>query len=158
MANSFAVYEGANYPPEGEVLDGVVYGDDINVLTGILQVEAGSPVFPGESQVLLGTRYGNEGILQFTGNYRGPTEDTVQSGVLYGPLDTLVGTYDPLGVIPNVTDVRAGVSVGTGLTGVLVSPSESDVKLGVGYGAYGTEYVGQWSGGSGDPGDVEWIG
>lgn len=47
---------------------------------------------------------------------------------------------------PKETDVRNGVTFGVDdqYTGVLVLPAESDVKLGVGYGANGTEFTGTY--------------
>ena len=54
-------------------------------------------------------------------------------------------------------DVRNGVDRGDGVFGILVSPTPATVKSGTLYGA-NSEYVGAFTCGESDPGDVEWVG
>jgi hypothetical protein len=90
----------------------------------------------------LGVIYGNEGVLQFTGNVRVPPANKVETGYAYDSEDTVIGTLDPaVGEMPDPEDVRFGVPV-QATTGVLQLPAESQVLIGVGYGAYGTEFEG----------------
>ena len=90
--------------------------------------------WPTEAQVLLGITY-TDGVTPFT------------------------GTLDPTGGVcdyPSPNDVRAGVSYGAGVGNVVI-PDPSDVRLGVAYDTNST-VIGTYGGGSGDPGDVGWIG
>ena len=91
VVNSFALFAGATYPAEGNVLiTAPVYGDAINVLNGSYVPSGG-------------------------------------------------GACD----YPGTDDVREGVSYANGVfTGVLELPLPSQVLVGTGYGANGTEYDG----------------
>ena len=104
----------------------------------------GNLVVPTESTVVLNTLYDSP-ASQKTGNVRVPPESKVETGYAYGPNDALTGLLQPfIGTIPAVTDVRSGVNYGENdaLLGVLESPVPSQVLVGVGYGAYGTEFEG----------------
>ena len=147
-------YTEANVPTAANVRFGVTFGNaetgildlpapsdvrkdvsyDNNTKTGTLIVGAGTPVYPGEESVLLNVQYGTDGILEFTGNYRGAPEENVLAGFAYGSNDSLTGTLQP-GCYPDVADVRSGVVFGCS-----------------------NEYVGTHICGTTDPGDVEWIG
>jgi len=72
-----------------------------------------------------------------------PDPADVLLGVTYGdPVNILVGTFETTGgIIPSVSDVRAGVQVGSGI-GNLVLPATFDVLAGIGYGSNGSEYIG----------------
>jgi hypothetical protein len=82
-----------------------------------------------------------------------PAIADVKSGVEYGQQGTeLTGTYiGGGGVYPVEGDVDAGVVYGpsSNLTGTLEQPAPTDVKLGVQYGADGTEFTGELAGGAG---------
>lgn len=140
---------GGGHPNATDVRLGVTYGAS-NELTGSLDLpnidkvragvefdnstKTGNSVIPPEARVLTGTGYGSQGT-EFNGQY----------------------TDGGGGTVPAATDVRMGVAVGQGETGLLVSPATSDVRLGVEYGS-NAEYVGTLQASGGDPGDVEWIG
>jgi len=89
VVNSFALFAGATYPAESNVINTApTYGDAINVLNGSLTPGGGVCTYPGT--------------------------DDVREGVVYG------GSY----------------------VGVLRLPLPSQVLVGTGYGANGTEYDG----------------
>ncbi len=89
VVNSFAVFAGATYPAESNVLvTAPTYGDAINVLNGTFAPSGGGCAYPGTQ------------------------------------------------------DVREGVTYGGVYTGVLELPIPSQVLVGTGYGANGTEYDG----------------
>jgi hypothetical protein len=70
-----------------------------------------------------------------------PAVGDVDLGVVYGPVDNLIGTL----VQPAAGDVQAGVGYGasgTEFTGTFAAPAVGDVDLGVGYGAGGVEFTG----------------
>lgn len=56
----------------------------------------------------------------------------------------VVFQYGPYseGETPDITDVRYGIEYADGLTGVLELPLPSQTLVGIGYGAYGTEFEG----------------
>jgi len=87
---------------------------------------------PLPAQVLQGVQYGNvwgpSGGIEFAGTYSVggavyPAEDDV---------DVTAPAYGP---------------TGADFAGVLEQPAEADVKTGVGYGANGTEFTGEYGGG-----------
>ena len=92
-----------------------------------------------------------------------PTEAQVLQGITYTDgVSIFTGTLQVEGEVcdyPSPNDVESGVQYANGtLTGNFVAPATSDVRLGVGYGSNGVEFQGTYGGGSGDPGDVGWIG
>ncbi len=74
-----------------------------------------------------------------------PLEADVQSGVYYGTSGTeFLGEFIAgAGTVPDPSDVREGVEVGY-TEGTLVVPSTEDVRVGIGYGAAGTEFTGTY--------------
>lgn len=98
------------------------------------------PDWPGVGDVRDGVVYD-----AYTGTLELPAVGDVESGVGYGANGTeLTGTLEiPVVDYPAVGDVRDGVDYDTGtLTGTLALPVAADVKIGVGYGAGGTELTG----------------
>jgi hypothetical protein len=73
-----------------------------------------------------------------------PLEEDVELGVQYGYDGTeLTGTLSVVCDYPDESDVRDGVSYGSGVfTGDVELPAEGNVLDGVGYGSEGTEFEG----------------
>lgn len=76
---------------------------------------------------------------------------------VYGAIEN--GAGDCTGY-PLETEVADQVVYGNSgeFVGNRTDAQEANVKLGVEYGPNGTLFVGQYTGGSGTPGDTEWIG
>jgi len=103
---------------EGDVRDGVAYGED----------SEGNLELPGVGDVEDGVGFGSDGV-EFTGTFGVPLEDDVEGGVGYG-----AGGIEFEGdlEIPIIGDVRDGIGYGADdieLVGVLDLPSIADVKL-----------------------------
>lgn len=79
LQNSFAKFYGANYPIEGNVAQGVTYGDAINVLVGTST--SGGGTIPSVNDVRLGVAVGAS-----TGNLEIPGVADVRLGTNYGAL------------------------------------------------------------------------
>ena len=161
------VYDESNLPPESRVYSGLAYGDsqtgafvspaqtDVREGTtygyqdeysGTLVVGAGTPVYPAQSDVRLGSpSYGTEGVLQFTGNVRVPSEDRVENGYEYDANDSLTGSLSTASgenvVIENVGIIRGDDYTGTKaliweLSDAWPDLAGATVKYGHGYGAF----------------------
>lgn len=83
----------------------------------------------------------NSSITNRTGTRRQPGTSDVKTGVLYGPSDSLTGTYDGSDrwTDPGVANVRSGISykansLTNNRTGDVVEPSAGTVKIGTAYG------------------------
>jgi len=103
---------------EGDVRDGVLYGED----------EEGNLELPVVGDVEAGVGFGSNGV-EFTGTFGVPLEDDVEDGVGYGE-----GGIEFEGdlEVPIIGDVRDGIGYGADgieLVGVLDLPSIADVKL-----------------------------
>jgi len=139
---------------EGDVRDGVAYGED----------SEGNLELPAVGDVESGVGYGSNGV-EFTGDFEVPPEADVRDGEGYGAggaeftgaLDlpaigdvekgvqfdslTKTGTFKS----PAEADVRDGSQYGKDdieFTGTLDLPIEADVEDGIGYGAGGVEFEG----------------
>ena len=140
------------YPLDSEVLDGVGYGANGTQYVGTL--DPATAAYPSPDDVRLDTTYGDDG--QFVGNCRVPEEKDVRLDVPFDTNDSLTGRLDPGAGddLPVEDDVRFGVVYASGKTGLLVSPVEPTVLIGVGYGASGIEFTGTLTdvpGGSASP-------
>ena len=148
-----------DYPAEGDVESGVVYGS--GAYTGDFTVPAvadvesgvgygsagveftGTFTEPGVGNVELGVTYGGGGV-EFTGTFTEPGIGNVEAGVTYGAGGVeFTGTF----AVPAVTDVQTGVTYGNAaeFTGTFDAPTVTDVEFGVGYGAGGIEFTGTFT-------------
>lgn len=151
--------EAADYPAEGDVESGVVYGS--GAYTGDFTVPAvadvesgvgygsagveftGTFTEPGVGNVEFGVTYGGGGV-EFTGTFTEPGIGNVEAGVTYGAGGVeFTGTF----AVPAVTDVQTGVTYGNAaeFTGTFDAPAVADVQSGVGYGAGGVEFTGTFT-------------
>lgn len=157
LAVTYAQYYLATWPRIESVLAGDQYTNGVDMFVGIRQ----DPL--ADDLTTRGT-FGPSGSI--AGTFVWPVEANVLETVQYGANGTeFTGTLTTEGVTPiypPTTDVRRDVAYGdTGtlqFVGVYDPALESDHRLGTQYGANGVEFTGQWNGGTGDPGDVEWIG
>ena len=88
-------------------------------------------VWPGISNVLSGEQpYGPNGN-DYQGTYIATSESDVKSGVSFGASGMLTGQYTGggSGTVPDASDVRTGVAVGSGV-GTCYVPAASDVRAG----------------------------
>lgn len=89
------------------------------------------------------TSFGQSPVLDFDrGNIGVITEIVSRDNEFTTPVISAVCDY------PVVDDVRLGVVYGSG-TGTIELPAETDVLVGVQYGADGTEFTGEATGGGG---------
>jgi hypothetical protein len=139
-------YEGTyvpvyDYPDEGDVQDGVSYGSG---------GYTGTFVVPAEADVKDGVQYGADGT-EYEGTLVGGGENNT-----YPPIADVLDTADPYGPVADpITGIYHAPSVGevidtavfgpsSGTSGTFAVPAEADVKDGVGYGADGIEFEGEY--------------
>lgn len=139
----------AGYPAVADVLSGTVYGDT-SQYTGTLDVDASANA-PDVSKVRLGVTYGSSN--QLTGTSEMPVISTVLQGTGYGAggteyVGTLQVTGSPTPIYPSVENVVLGVEFGNlgdvPMVGVYEKADPSVVKLNETYGAFGTQYYGDY--------------
>jgi len=120
-------------PAAGDVESGVGFGSDGVEFTGDFEV-------PPEADVRDGEGYGAGDSLTKTGSFKKPGEADVRDGEGYGAGDVeFTGTLD----LPAEADVEDGVTFdGATKEGNFEAPAEADVEDGVGYGAGGAEFEG----------------
>jgi hypothetical protein len=137
------------YPPVADVLSGVVYGNASEHL-GTLDVDASANA-PDVSKVRLGVTYGSTN--QLTGTSVMPVISTVLQGTGYGASGTeYVGTLEvsgsPTPIYPSVESVLLGIQFGNvgdvPMIGVYEKADPSVVKLDETYGAFGTQFYGDY--------------
>ncbi len=137
------------YPPVADVVDGVVFGDS-SQYTGTLDIDVAANS-PDVSKVRLGVTYGSTN--QFTGTSVMPVISTVLDGIGFGALGseyvgTLEVTGSPTPIYPSVENVMVGVEFGNvgdiPMVGVYEKADPSVVKLDETYGAFGTQYYGDY--------------
>jgi len=114
---------------EGDVRDGVVYGED----------SEGNLELPAVGDVEDGVGFGSDGV-EFTGDFEVPPETDVRDGEGYGAGGAeFEGDLD----LPAIGDVEKGVQFDSlTKTGTFKSPAEPDVRDGEGYGEDDTEFTG----------------
>jgi len=114
---------------EGDVRDGVAYGED----------SEGNLELPAVGDVEAGVGFGSNGV-EFTGDFEVPPEADVRDGEGYGAGGTeFEGDLD----LPAIGDVEKGVQFDSlTKTGTFKSPTEADVRESEGYGAGDVEFTG----------------
>jgi len=114
---------------EGDVRDGVAYGED----------SEGNLELPAVGDVESGVGFGSNGV-EFTGDFEVPPEADVRDGEGYGAGGAeFEGDLD----LPAIGDVEKGVQFDSlTKTGTFKKPTESDVRDGEGYGEDDTEFTG----------------
>ena len=114
---------------EGDVRDGIAYGED----------SEGNLELPAVGDVESGVGYGSNGV-EFTGDFEVPPEADVRDGEGYGAGGAeFEGDLD----LPAIGDVEKGVQFDSlTKTGTFKSPAEADVRDGEGYGEDDTEFTG----------------
>jgi len=114
---------------EGDVRDGVAYGED----------SEGNLELPAVGDVEDGVGFGSNGV-EFTGDFKVPPEADVRDGEGYGAGGAeFEGDLD----LPAIGDVEKGVDYdGATKTGTFKSPAEADVRESEGYGAGDVEFTG----------------
>jgi len=114
---------------EGDVRDGVAYGED----------SEGNLELPAVGDVEAGVGFGSNGV-EFTGDFEVPPEADVRDGEGYGAGGAeFEGDLD----LPAIGDVEKGVQFDSlTKTGTFKSPAEADVRDGSQYGKDDTEFTG----------------
>jgi len=114
---------------EGDVRDGVAYGED----------SEGNLELPAVGDVESGVGFGSNGV-EFTGDFEVPPEADVRDGEGYGAGGAeFEGDLD----LPAIGDVEKGVQFDSlTKTGTFKSPAEADVRDSEGYGAGDVEFTG----------------
>jgi len=114
---------------EGDVRDGVAYGED----------SEGNLELPAVGDVESGVGFGSNGV-EFTGDFEVPAEADVRDGEGYGAGGAeFEGDLD----LPAIGDVEKGVQFDSlTKTGTFKIPAEPDVRDGEGYGEDDTEFTG----------------
>lgn len=141
--NSYALYHGASYPLESDVVNTApTYGDAINVLNGTLDPGAAGTM-PDPADVRLGTAVG-----ETTGLLALPSVADVRSGTTFDAVAVQqTGTLD----LPAEADVQFGVAFDNATkNGMFRWPDETVVLDGIPYGT-NSEFIGTFDASADNP-------